>query len=108
MAARNRIQIQRAHQVRDNKGGFSKDWSDLLPNPIFAAIRHFGGAIRPVTSKGGEVPVAQVAFETRYVDGIVAGDRVLYQAKAYRITHVDNVEERNRFLILTCESGVAA
>lgn len=107
MATRNRIVIQRAAQTRDAKGGFANAWSNLFPDPIFAAIRHFGGAIRPSTKKGGETARANVTFELRYVRGVKAGDRVLYQDMAYLVEHVDNVDERNRILILTCESGIA-
>lgn len=107
MATRNQIVIQRAAQVRDNKGGFSTTWSNLFPNSIFAAIRNFGGAIRPLTSKGGDQATKKITFELRFVPGVVEGDRVLYAGRAYLIQHVDNVDERFRFLILTCDGGTA-
>lgn len=44
----------------------------------------------------------------RYFPGLLESDRVLIRGQAYNIRHIDNVELRNRWYVITAEKGVAS
>jgi len=46
------------------------------------------------------------AFKMRYIDGITPHMRALFKDKTFELIGVENVEERNRELLLTCKAIV--
>lgn len=105
---RHAIRIQAPDVTRGASGGFKKNaWLDLLAQPIRSAVENRSGAKRVSTSQGGEVAIATVVFTMRYVRGVTADMRVLHAGQAYKIQHVNNVDERGAWLVLTCEVGAA-
>jgi SPP1 family predicted phage head-tail adaptor len=43
----------------------------------------------------------------RYREDITESDRILFRGKAYNIRFIDNVEMRNRWLVIDVDGGVA-
>jgi SPP1 family predicted phage head-tail adaptor len=43
----------------------------------------------------------------RYRSDITESDRIIFRSKAYNIRYIDNVEFRNRWLVLDLDGGVA-
>lgn len=99
-----RITIQRAVISKGASGGKNKSWLDVVS--LYASIRNLSGNERRATSHGGEVAQARTEFMVRFVSGISESMRVLYGGKMFDITHVNNLKEQNRWLILTCDTGV--
>lgn len=100
---RQRITIQKESRGGDSGGGFEENWTDV-------ATRWAG--VRPVTGRERETGMQLEAQVThivtmRYLDGLNPGMRILLKGRALNIRRVLNLEERNRWMELQCEEGVA-
>lgn len=103
---RHDIVIQSPRENRDAGGGFGDPWAD----PIKVAAAR--AKIQPL--RGNERLRAMQLEDTvthritmRYRAGITAKMRVKFGARLFNIRAVIDPEERNRFLELMCEEGVA-
>jgi SPP1 family predicted phage head-tail adaptor len=106
-----RITIQSKATGKGASGGVVGSWSIVtwpgVPDGrIWAGVTPLSGNERRSTSHGGEVAEARTEFVIRYRDGITEAMRVSYNGKFYNIRHVKNFNEKNRDLILTCDTGV--
>lgn len=103
---RHRVEIQGLVLTRSPAGGMQKNWVTVCSPMV--SIRHLSGNERGSTSAaGGETPVARTEMVMRYRPGINQQMRVLHKAMPYDIDHINNWEERNIWLRLTCKSGVS-
>lgn len=100
-----RISIQKNTPAKGASGGMKDSWSSWLSN-ISASIRNRSGNERRATSHGGEVAEERVEFELDYRPGVTAAMRVVYSGAYYNIRHVNNINEGNHTLLLTCDTGV--
>lgn len=103
---RHKVEIQRLLVTRSPSGGMQKDWVAVCSPAV--SLRHLSGNERGSTGvAGGEVPAARTEVVMRYRPGINEQMRVLHQGRVYDIDHINNWEERNIWLRLTCKSGVS-
>jgi SPP1 family predicted phage head-tail adaptor len=100
---RNKISIQRKTRTPDGGGGWSDTWAE---------IHNISAYIKPVS--GNEVFVAMRIQASithdimiRYLDDVKASDRIVFKERLFNIQSVINIEERNRWLQMRCEEGVA-
>lgn len=100
-----KITIQSLSVNKGVQGGMQKQWQNHLQN-IWAKVNNLSGNERSSTSHGGQVPVARTVFTIRYRPGITeTGSRVLYKGQVFDIKHVNNFEEKNAWLVITCDTG---
>jgi SPP1 family predicted phage head-tail adaptor len=99
-----RITIQQPTQSKGTAGGKKETWTDLAT--VWAGIRNPSGNERRASSHGGEVAEARTEFKIRYLATVEATMRVSFNSKLYNIKHVNNLNEANRWMILTCDTGV--
>lgn len=85
-------------------GGKSVTWSTVAP--AWARVRNMSGNERRVTEHGGQVAEARTEFKIRYRAGITEQMRISYGGKKYNIRHINNLQEANRWLLITCDTGV--
>lgn len=100
---RNSVEIQELTNTSDGYGGFVTTW---------ATIHTINAMIKPVS--GGERMRAMQLNATishriflRYIEGIKPAMRVKFGDRLFQIRLPLNLEERNRWLELHCEEGVA-
>ncbi len=100
---RHRVQLQRQQRTPDGIGGFDIEWT------TYATVSAY---IAPLS--GTETVVAmQIQDSTthrlyiRYRAEILPEDRVLFGERTFNIRSVLNLEERNRFIEMRAEEGVA-
>lgn len=101
------VVIQSLVQTQDTHGGMVDSWvykTELLMRVNNLSPRYNNESA--VTRHGGQAGEARTEFEGRFIAGITTLDRAVYDGKNYNITHVNNYYEQNRFLILTCSTGV--
>ncbi len=103
---RHKISIQRANPTADDGGGHTDPWE----NPTTVATAR--ACIEPL--KGDErLKAMQLEDKVshkitlRYQAGISAQHRVLFGGRVFNIRAVVNLEERNRWLQIFAEEGVA-
>ena len=99
-----RITLLRPTQSKGVNGGVKETWETV--KDVWAAMRNYSGNERRATRHGGEVAEARTEFRIRYRDDINASWAVLYKGAHYNIKHINNLFEENRWLILTCDTGV--
>ena len=92
-------------------GGAKESWSDMFGGKKFwASVSNKSGGRKGTTSiAGGEAAPGTHEIEVRYLPGIVPLDvRVTIGSTIYSILHVNNVNEQNDYLILSCDTSVVA
>jgi SPP1 family predicted phage head-tail adaptor len=67
-------------------------------------------AITPLTGKEREIamaifPDSQFEIDMRYLPGLTVSHRIVYGTRIFDILNIDNIDERNRELVLTCKEG---
>lgn len=100
---RNRIIIERESYVQNDSGGQDIIWSTY--KKVKAFIKPKSGTER-VRGMKLESPLTHT-IAIRYTDDILPTDRVNFNGRYMQIRAVVNIEERNRWLELSCEEGVA-
>lgn len=102
-ALRNRITIQREVEASDGAGGNTLSWKN------YAEIRAF---IKPVSGNERLQAMRLEANIThriyiRYRSDLRTDDRVNYQGRLMQIRALINIEERNKWLEIYAQEGVA-
>lgn len=98
------IRIEVATQVKQPNGSMLTTWNAY--RSLWASIETLKGNEK--VSANAVWPKADQKITFRYVAGILPTMRVFFNDKIYSILNVNNVNERNREIILTTESGVKA
>lgn len=99
-----KILVQVPVQVKQQNGSMKTTWESYIT--LWAKIETIQGNER--VSAMATWPKADQKITFRYVAGILPTMRVLFNNKIYSILNVNNLEERNREIVLTTESGVMA
>lgn len=99
------ITIEALGQTRDARGGMVKTWTPLAT--VRAKVANKSGNEQAATGQGGATGMARTEFTTRYLAGVVTSMRVSYAGHYYNILHVNNFNEEDRFLVLTCDTGLS-
>lgn len=82
--------------------GFKKEvWTNIYE--CMAYIRHMGS--KEMVDLGTILTKDTLLIKMHYTDHITTKMRVLYKDKVYNIKSIDNLEEKDIFLDLICESG---
>ena len=97
------LQIQRKATVSDGMGGQAIQWVTL------ATVR---GDVRPLSGRESVQAMQLQASLThriyiRYRADLTPADRLVMRGQPLQIRAIVNVEMRNRWLELACDSGVA-
>lgn len=91
----------------ETTGGFREDWTTYA---------EAWASIEPVTASPSERPVAETSqapmthlVETDYDDRVTVAHRVLFNSTRalYIVAEPQNIEERNKTLVLVCEERAA-
>lgn len=101
-----RITIQRRDNSKNDSGGSIASWVTVATP--WAGINNMSGMERSATlHQGGETADARTTFTMLYLSGIDETMRVLYGGKVFNIRFVNDVLERHKTLILTCDTGAS-
>ena len=88
---RNRVDLQSATVTRDTGGGVTEAFTTIAQ--IYADIRPTGG---------------DESYRQGYRSDISPEYRIVYESRIFQIKNIINIDERDRWLELTCSEGVAA
>jgi SPP1 family predicted phage head-tail adaptor len=100
---RHRIKIQSRDTTSDGAGGYSSSWDEF--DEIWAYMKP---ASARENFKGMQIAEEKsYEFTIRYQSGISAGQRLKYGSRLFNIKSVLNRDERNRYLDILAEEGVA-
>jgi len=100
---RHQITLQGQGSTRDSGGGISAGWSTIAS--VYADIKPKSG--KEVYAQGKLVGSVSHEITVRYRTDITNASRISFDSKLFNIRAIINVDERDRFLKLLCEQGVA-
>lgn len=100
---RHQIQIREQTDTPDGYGGQVKSWVTI--HTVNAKIDPVSGYERTRSMQLNAVVTHKIFV--RYIAGIEASQQIVFNDRQFQIRFVKNIEERNRWLELTCEEGVA-
>ena len=98
------ITVQAATQVKQANGSMLATWSTFIQ--VWASIETLKAYEKAAVVSSW--PGADQKISFRYVAGILPTMRILFNNKIYSILGINNVDERNRDLVLTCKTGVSS
>jgi len=102
---RETVEFQRATDTPDDAGGFTQVWGAQPTAPTRAAVKAMSGFER--TRSDRVEAESKFKFTTRYFADILESDRILFRGKTYNIRFLNNVEFRDRWLVIDVSGGVA-
>ena len=101
---RHRIDIQQRSDSTDTFGQQIKIWKTVAT--VWAAVEPI------LTGDGLVYPGQSIQYETmiqvviRYMSGLTPKMRVMFNNRPLEILSVENVQERNRIIVMTCREGL--
>jgi len=97
------IELQKPTNTRDAGGGITEEYTTL--SNLYASIETTRGN---ETLRQGQVQEKTThIFTIRYRRDIGTNYRIRYDSDNYNIKYIKNIDNRNRYLELECERGVA-
>lgn len=99
---RHKIRLQREKLTPDGGGGWQKEWEEYAS--VFAYIKPVSGSEALYGMQLQDTITHDIYIRYRTV---VAKDVVVYNTRRFNIVSVINVDEKNVWLRLRCEEGVA-
>jgi SPP1 family predicted phage head-tail adaptor len=102
---RHRLALQRQVETPDGGGGYQLDWETLAT--VWGEVRPLDGRERLGAMRLKSELTHRVVIRWRAGLALDAEWRLLLDARAFNIRAVINQGERDRFLELLCEEGVA-
>ena len=102
---RHRLDLQRETKTPDGGGGYVLDWETVAT--VWGEVRPIAGRERLEAMRLASAVTHRAVI--RWQAGLApdAEWRLVKDGRAFNIRAVVNLEERNRFLELLCEEGVA-
>ena len=98
-------QFQRKGRVTDGSGGWSEQWLNLSGAANRCSFKALSGGERFMSQRAEATTRNRIVV--RYFAGLKESDRVAINGRAYSITFINNVELRNRWLVIDLDGGVA-
>lgn len=100
---RYQVKLQSPTNTTDTGGGIAQTWA-LVAN-LWANIKPISGR---ETFRQGQIQDSTThEVYIRYRTDIYTKYRILYGTRSFNIKHIKNMDERKRFMLLSCEEGVA-
>lgn len=101
---RYKVALQSAAGASDGAGGYTESWSTIAN--LFADIRPTGGDEAYRQGKVQDKVTHRIYI--RYRSDIKTSYRISYDSRIFNIQSILNLDERDRWLELTCSEGEAA
>lgn len=93
---RHRVTLQKITVVRNPDGSFVEDWVDI--STVWAAVSNLSG--REFYAAAAVQAENTVEFTIRYFPEVDTSERILFRQKAYNITAIDNIEYKNKYMVI--------
>ena len=97
------IVIQSVTSTTDSGGGRGVTWATY--KTVLAHVKKLSGQVK--YAQGVKDDKGLYEFTMRYIAGITPQHRISYNARLYSINSVINLDERNKYLVIKADEGVA-
>ena len=102
---RHQIKIQTEAQTDDGGGGYVLGWTTTAT--VWANIKPISGREHLLTAQLADIITHRITIRARSDLTFTGKNRILFGTRAFNVKHVINVGERDRYLELQAEEGVA-
>ena len=99
-------QFQRKTRVSDGAGGWSEAWTHIAGAATRCSFKMLSGSERWQAMRTEATTRNRIVV--RYFSDLTEADRVVIAGRRYNITAIDNVELRNRWMVIEIDGGVAS
>lgn len=99
------VTFQRMSRVSTGAGGFRPEWAEITGAPTKAHIKAMSGAERWASER--TEATSRYRVTVRYFADLTEVDAVLIRGRRHNIRFIDNVEFRDRWLVIEVDGGVA-
>jgi SPP1 family predicted phage head-tail adaptor len=99
------VEFQARSRTANGSGGFTESWAAISGAPTFAEVKALGGGERYASDR--VEASARYRLTCRYDGNVTEASRVVIRSRAYNIRFINNVEFRNRYMIIDLDGGVA-
>ena len=100
---RYRVKVERATNTRDAGGGLAQDFGSVAT--IYANIKPKNANSTYRQGMLQEKVTHEITI--RYMKNIDTNSKITFGTRSFAINGIINVDERDRFLTLLCEEGIA-
>lgn len=103
---RQRVQIQSAVETVDTFGERDLRWTPITNGDIWAAVEPMGGGER--NGPGQTIADATHRVTVRWRDefNVTSKMRVVYGSRNLNVLYKENIDERDRMLVMQCKESV--
>lgn len=103
-ALRHLVTLQNPTEVADLDGGYTTDWDLALvhPSQVYAAIRTATSSDMERFVASTVQSASRLIVEMDYHPDVTTQTRITFGERLLQVTGIENVDERNRYLILAC------
>lgn len=98
-------QFQRKTRTADGAGGWSEGWANIAGAATRCQFKALSGGERFQAQRAEATTRNRIVV--RYFADLVETDRVVIGGRRYDVTFINNVEMRNRWLVIDLSGGVA-
>lgn len=98
------VEFQRLVRTPDGAGGFTQTWQKISGAPTRAMIQSMSGSERFASARVEANATHKVTI--RYFAGLTEADAVMIRGKRANIRFINNVEERDLWMVLDVQTGV--
>ncbi len=100
----NKISIERETLVDDNAGGDVSSWAEL--SEVWAKCEFKSGDEK--NDNGNLKTFVERDFTIRFYADLRTADRIIYKDNYYNIRSIDNIDEKNKYMIIKGQRGVSS
>jgi SPP1 family predicted phage head-tail adaptor len=98
------VQFQRLVRTSDGAGGFTQTWQAIPNAPTRAMVQSMSGTERFASARVEATATHKVTI--RYFAGLTEADAVMIRGKRANIRFINNIEERDLWMVLDVQTGV--
>lgn len=103
---RHRVAIANPTRTADGDGGYTDTWVAADPSPVWARIDVATASnIERLVGNTIEAPISHIVT-MRWHDGVTTRSRLTYDGRAFNVRGLQNIQERDRWLVLACEERI--
>jgi SPP1 family predicted phage head-tail adaptor len=98
------VQFQRLVRETDGAGGFTQTWRNIQGAPTRAHVKSMSGNERFASARVEATATHKVTI--RHFAGLTEADAVVFGGRRANIRFINNVEQRDRWMVLDVQTGV--
>lgn len=102
---REAVEFQRATKVSDGAGGYTEVWAAISGASTLAQVKALSGGERFASERIESTTKWRITV--RYFTGLLESDIVVIRDREYNIRFINNIELRDRWLVIDLDGGAA-